>query len=192
MAGEALLKTPALSATGGAQYDRGVTTPDIWSTKLNIHLYERTYLKEITNNNWESEIKGAGDTVYIREVPDIPIHRVVPGVPRKRDRVRYKSLPLKIDKTAGFDLEVDDVEALFNEMNARLIFHDDAPIDGNADGVEAHLGDHFDVAASDVVVSERLPEFGSKGRSGEVADDGFDAVGAVEDASSVPHIALGK
>ena len=122
MAGEALLKTPALASTGGGQYDRGVTTPDIWSTKLNIHLYERTYLKEITNNNWESEIKGSGDTVYIREMPDIPIRRVVPGVPQKRDRVRYKSLPLKIDKTAGFSLEVDDVEALQSDMKLKADF----------------------------------------------------------------------
>jgi hypothetical protein len=123
MAGEALLKTPALPGVGGTpQIDRGVTTPDIWSTKLNIHLYERTFLKEITNNDWENEAKGPGDTIFIREMPDIPIHRTVPGEPRKRDRVRYKSIALKLDKTAGFDLEFDDIEALQSDMKLKTDF----------------------------------------------------------------------
>lgn len=122
MAGEALLKTPALAGTGGAQSDRGVSTPDVWSTRLNVHLYERTMLKEITNSDWESEIKGAGDTVLIREMPDIPIGRHVPGTPQKRSRVRYKMIPLKIDKTAYFALDVEDVEALQSDMKLKADF----------------------------------------------------------------------
>jgi hypothetical protein len=122
MAGEALLKTPALAGSGGSQTDRGVTTPDVWSTRLNVHLYERTWLKEITNNDWESEIKGQGDTVLIREMPDIPIGRHIPGNPMKRSRVRYKMLPLKIDKTAYFALDVEDVEALQSDMKLKSDF----------------------------------------------------------------------
>ena len=122
MAGEVLLKTPALAGSGGAQTDRGVTTPDVWSTRLNVHLYERTWLKEITNSDWESEIKGQGDTVLIREMPDIPIGRHVPGTPQKRSRVRYKMIPLKIDKTAYFSLDIEDVEALQSDMKLKSDF----------------------------------------------------------------------
>ena len=123
MAGEALLKTPAIGGTaGGSQLDRGVTTPDIWSTKLNVKLYERTFLKEITNNDWENEAKGPGDTVFIREMPDIPIRRYVPGQPMKRDRVRYKAWPLKLNKTASFALEIEDVEKVQSDMRLQADF----------------------------------------------------------------------
>jgi hypothetical protein len=122
MAGEVLLKTPALAGTGGSQIDRGVSTPDVWSTRLNVHLYERTMLKEITNSDWESEIKGAGDTVLIREMPAIPVGRYVPGTPMKRSRVKYTMIPLKIDKTAYFSLDVEDVEALQSDMKLKSDF----------------------------------------------------------------------
>ena len=123
---EALTKTPALARVSGAQTDAGVTTPDIWSTKLNVKLYERTYLKEITNNNWENEAKGPGDTIFIREVPDIPIRRYIPGQPMKRDRAKYKSIPLVIKRTASFALEFEDVEKLQSDMKLQADFQDGA------------------------------------------------------------------
>jgi len=129
MSGEALLKTPALASVGGAQSDRGITTPDIWSTKLNVHLYERTFLKEITNNDWENEAKGPGDTVFIREMPTIPVRRHVPGSAMKRDRVKYTSLALKIDLTASFCLELDDVEVLQSDMKLQRDFMNGAAKD---------------------------------------------------------------
>lgn len=122
MALESLTKTPALPRVSGAQTQAGVTTPDIWSTKLNVKLYERTYLKHITNNNWENEAKGPGDTVYIREAPDIPIRRYVPGQPMKRDRAKYKSIPLVINKTASFALEFEDVEKLQSDLKVQSDF----------------------------------------------------------------------
>jgi len=119
---ESLAKTPALARVSGAQTNAGVTTPDIWSTKLNVKLYERTYLKDITNNDWENEAKGPGDTIYIREVPDIPIRRYVPGQPMKRDRAKYKSIPLVINKTAAFALEFEDVEKLQSDLKVQADF----------------------------------------------------------------------
>jgi hypothetical protein len=119
---ESLTKTPALARVSGAQTNAGVTTPDIWSTKLNVKLYERTYLKNITNNNWENEAKGPGDTIYIREVPDIPIRRYIPGQPMKRDRAKYKSVPLVINKTAAFALEFEDVEKLQSDLKVQADF----------------------------------------------------------------------
>lgn len=119
---EALAKTPALARVSGAQTNAGVTTPDIWSKKLNIKLYERTYLKDITNSNWENEAKGPGDTIFIREVPDIPVRRYIPGQPQKRDRAKYKSIPLVINKTAAFALEFEDVEKLQSDMQLQSDF----------------------------------------------------------------------
>ena len=119
---EALTKTPALPRVSGAQTAPGATTPDIWSTHLNVHLYERTYLKEITNNDWENEAKGPGDTIFIREIPNIPIRRYIPGQPMKRDRAKYKSIPLVIDKTAAFNLEFEDIEKLQSDMKVQSDF----------------------------------------------------------------------
>lgn len=123
---ESLAKTPALARVSGAQTNAGVTTPDIWSTQLNVKLYERTYLKDITNNNWENEAKGPGDTIYIREVPDIPIRRYIPGQPLKRDRAKYKSTPLVINKTAAFALEFEDIEKLQSDLKVQADFTEGA------------------------------------------------------------------
>ena len=110
MAGEALLKTPAIGGTaGGALIDRGVATPDIWSTKLNVKLYERTFLKEITNNDWENEASGPGDTVFIREMPDIPIRRYVPGQPMKRVSTTPAAGQYTVNPATGlYTFAVDD------------------------------------------------------------------------------------
>ena len=136
MAGEALLKTPALPGTaGGALIDRGVATPDIWSTKLNVKLYERTFIKEITNNDWENEASGPGDTVFIREMPDIPIRKYTPGQPMKRDRVRYTAWPLKLNKTASFALEIEDVEKFQSDMKLQSDF-----TNGAAKNMDEYMG----------------------------------------------------
>ena len=47
--------------------------PEVWSGKLQVKFYKSTVLGEITNNDWEGEIKGQGDKVYIRTIPTITI-----------------------------------------------------------------------------------------------------------------------
>ena len=47
--------------------------PEIWSGKLQMKFYKSTVLSEITNNDWEGEIKNSGDKVYIRTIPTITI-----------------------------------------------------------------------------------------------------------------------
>lgn len=45
-------------------------TPTLWSTQWAIKHYGRTFLSEITNTDYDGEIKQKGDKVMIRVVPD--------------------------------------------------------------------------------------------------------------------------
>jgi len=53
--------------------------PEIWSGKLQVKFYKSTVLAEITNNDWEGEIKSMGDTVHIRSIPTITIRNYEKG-----------------------------------------------------------------------------------------------------------------
>jgi hypothetical protein len=119
-------KTLALDRVGGAQTDASVSTPTLWSTKLNVHLWDRTFLTEITNNNWEGEIKAYGDTVLINEVPDITAQRWVPGTPPRSQSAKYSQIPLYINKTAFFQIDFNDVEELQSSMKVQSDFTDSA------------------------------------------------------------------
>ena len=67
--------------TSGSTADAysGKFIPEIWSGKLQVKFYQTTVLSEITNNDWEGEIKDQGDKVEIRTVPTITINNYTKG-----------------------------------------------------------------------------------------------------------------
>ena len=53
--------------------------PTIWSGKMLIKFYTNTVLTDITNTDYEGEIKAQGDQVEIRSLPDITINTHTKG-----------------------------------------------------------------------------------------------------------------
>ena len=49
----------------------GTYIPEIWSSKLLVKFYEGTCLSEVSNTDYEGEIKQKGDKVHINQIPDI-------------------------------------------------------------------------------------------------------------------------
>ena len=47
--------------------------PQLWSNKLNAKFFANTMLSEISNTDWEGEIKNQGDSIRIRTAPSIVI-----------------------------------------------------------------------------------------------------------------------
>lgn len=127
----------SISVTSG-YYTAGVTTdqyaaagsakfiPEIWSGKLQAKFYKSTVLGEITNNDWEGEIKGQGDKVYIRSVPTITIRDYTKGMDLTKEVPLSTPTELLIDKGKYFAVVLDDVDKVQSDMNLMDMFTSDA------------------------------------------------------------------
>jgi hypothetical protein len=116
--------TVAVSA-GYTQYS-GNFIPEIWSGKLQVKFYKSTVLGEITNNDWEGEIKGQGDKVNIRTIPTITIRDYTKGMNLTNEVPTSTPLELTISNGKYFSVVVDDVDAVQADVKLMDIFTNDA------------------------------------------------------------------
>lgn len=100
--------------------------PEIWSGKLQVKFYKSTVLGEITNNDWEGEIKNQGDTVHIRSIPTITISSYEKGMNLSNQVPTSTPLELTIDYGKYFSVIVDDVDAVQADVKLMDIFTNDA------------------------------------------------------------------
>jgi hypothetical protein len=116
--------TVAVSA-GYTQYS-GNFIPEIWSGKLQVKFYKSTVLGEITNNDWEGEIKGQGDKVNIRTIPTITIRDYTKGMNLTNEVPTSTPIELTISNGKYFSVVVDDVDAVQADVKLMDIFTNDA------------------------------------------------------------------
>ena len=108
-------------------YDTGSGfIPEVWSGKLQVKFYKSTVLGEITNNDWEGEIKGQGDKVYIRTIPTINISNYTKGMNLTSQVPTSTPLELNIDKGKYFQVVLDDVDEVQADVKLMDIFTNDA------------------------------------------------------------------
>lgn len=100
--------------------------PEIWSGKLQVKFYKSTVLGEITNNDWEGEIKNQGDTVHIRSIPTITISSYDKGMNLTNQVPTSTPIELTIDYGKYFSVIVDDVDAVQADVKLMDIFTNDA------------------------------------------------------------------
>lgn len=100
--------------------------PEIWSGKLQVKFYKSTVLGEITNNDWEGEIKGQGDKVTIRTIPTITINNYQKGMNLTNQVPTSTPLELNIDKGKYFAVVLDDVDEVQADVKLMDIFTNDA------------------------------------------------------------------
>ena len=100
--------------------------PEIWSGKLQVKFYKSTVLAEITNNDWEGEIKNQGDTVHIRSIPTITISNYTKGMNLANQVPTSTPIELTIDKGKYFSVIVDDVDEVQADVRLMDIFTNDA------------------------------------------------------------------
>ena len=91
--------------------------PEYYSQKLLKESKEMTDFKNnMTNNDWEGEIKSAGDTVHI-VTPDLTNIVIGEGVVPETNDVYPKSLTLTIDKSKSFQFKFNDIEQAQSQFN---------------------------------------------------------------------------
>jgi hypothetical protein len=113
--------TPA----GPASY-HGTFIPEIWSGKLIEKFYDATVMAAIANTDYEGEIKNQGDTIHIRQRPDIIISNYTPDTELSVQRPNAAIVDMTIDYAKYFNAVADDVYAVQSDMDLLGMWAEDA------------------------------------------------------------------
>lgn len=130
-------------AAGVATHSSNLT-PEIWSGKTLVKFYTATVFAEISNTDYEGEIKDHGDTVKIRTIPDITINDYYIGQDLVYERPVTTVVELLIDKGKSYSMAINDVEKLQSDIAYVEKWTDDA---GEQMAIKIDLGILGDVYA---------------------------------------------
>lgn len=100
--------------------------PLLWSKKLNAKYYVDNQLTEITNTNWEGEIKNQGDTVRIRIAPTLTISDYTIGGNLSYEVPTPSYQDLLIEKAKSFAFQCNDVQTAQSDMSLLNMYMEDA------------------------------------------------------------------
>jgi hypothetical protein len=100
--------------------------PDVWSGKMQVKFYLATCLSEVTNNDWEGEIKDTGDSVIIRSIANITISNYTKGLSLVSQVPTSTPITLNINSGKYFQVVLDDVDATQSDLKLMNSFTDDA------------------------------------------------------------------
>ena len=113
-------------AGSGVDGYAGNFIPEVWSGKLQVKFYKSTVLGEITNNDWEGEIKGQGDKVHIRTIPTIQINNYTKGMNLSNQVPSSPPIELNINSGKYFSVVLDDVDEVQADVKLMDMFTNDA------------------------------------------------------------------
>ena len=150
----------------------GAFIPTIWSAKLNVKFYAQTTFGDISNTNWEGEIKSLGDKVVINNIPSITINAYSVGTALTYEVPTPDVVELQIDKAFYFGMNVSDVLEYQSKPDLMNMFTTDA---GNQMKIkvdsESFLGAAFNTAAAD---TPALAATANKGAAAGALSGAFD------------------
>ena len=95
----------------------GTLTPEIWTGKTLVKFYKKTVFGEICNTDYEGEIKTQGDTVHIRNIPDITISDHAIDQELNYERPKTTVTDLLIDKGKSYSFSVNKIEEVQSDLN---------------------------------------------------------------------------
>ena len=117
--------------TGSGAFDTtpsysGAFIPTLWSGKLLAKFYQNTMLSEVTNTDYEGELKNQGDTVRIRLAPSISISDYTVGQSLSYEVPTPSFQDMQVNKGKYFGVQVNDVLAYQSDMSLMNMFTEDA------------------------------------------------------------------
>lgn len=114
---------------GSPDYSTGSTSqyiPAIYSALLIKKFYPKTVWGQISNTDYEGDIKSHGDTVYIRTRPTIETFRYKKGMVLPVQNPESPYVTLKIDQGEGFSFAIDKVDEFQSDIKLMNEWADDA------------------------------------------------------------------
>lgn len=112
-------------AAGSPSYS-GTFIPEIWSKKLIEKFYDATVLSQISNTDYEGEIRGQGDKVKIRTIPSLAINGYESGMTLVNQRPTSNIVELLIDKGKYWSAIVDDIQDTQSDIKMMNMWANDA------------------------------------------------------------------
>lgn len=100
--------------------------PEIWAGKMIENFYDATVLAQISNTDYEGEIRQFGDTVNIRTTPEITIRDYVKGQTLVVENPDKPKIQLLIDKGEYFSCVEDDVDKVQSDIVLMDLWSKDA------------------------------------------------------------------
>lgn len=101
----------SLANAVGVPSQVGTITPDILYNKMfKTYLYQNTVLGNITNTDYQGDIKQFGNSVSVSDLPDIVVNNYVNGQQLDIQALSYVSKILTIDKGLYYAFKVTDVD----------------------------------------------------------------------------------
>lgn len=103
--------------------------PEVWSGKLVEKFYATTVFGEICSTDYEGEIKGMGDNIIIRTIPDVLVADYQIGSTFTQADYQAPSsnaVELPIDKAKSFKLKVNTVDRAQSDLDLVEIFANEA------------------------------------------------------------------
>lgn len=113
-------------ARTGNNLPNGEFSPDVWSTTLQKKWYAGSLLPEIVNHDWETDIRKAGQTVYIRKRPDAFIQPYASNQAITWQDVNDEKFSFVVDKSYYAAIKMDTIDLtsmdinLFNELTDEI------------------------------------------------------------------------
>lgn len=104
----------------------GYFIPQIWSGKLNAKFYSTTVFGEISNTDYEGDIKNMGDKVIINNIPSITINTYTVGQTLNYEVPAPSKIELDISKAKYFGVNVSDVLEYQSQPRLMDMFTSDA------------------------------------------------------------------
>lgn len=104
----------------------GKFIPAVWSAKLNAKFYAASVYGEISNTDWQGEVSGMGDKVYINTAPTLTVANYVAGQNLTYQVPTPDMQELLIDKGKYFAFQINDVLEYQAKPNLMDMFSTDA------------------------------------------------------------------
>jgi hypothetical protein len=120
----------AVTRAGGySDYNSAGTSkyvPQVWTKKVLRNFYLSTIFGEISNTDYEGEIKNQGDKVLIRTTPVITINDYTVGGTLTYEVPEKANTELVIDKAKSWSFRIDDIDKLESDIALMNTFSKDA------------------------------------------------------------------
>lgn len=116
-------------APGSPDYSTGSPSqyiPAVYSALLIKKFYPLCVAAQISNTDYEGEIKSMGDTVYIRTRPTIETFKYKKGMVLPVQNPESPYVTLKIDQGEGFSFAIDKVDEFQSDIKLMNEWGDDA------------------------------------------------------------------
>lgn len=96
------------AATGGTRS----FIPQVWSGKLTVKFYTATVFGEISNTDYEGDLKNQGDEVIIHGLPDVTIDDYEKGQTITYEDLDAPNTSLTVDYAKMFAFKLDDIDRI--------------------------------------------------------------------------------